>query len=319
MQLSSASGACSFAATILFACCSGGCAPRVGDGAVASTGQPGAPSSSPAPSGGGTPTDPGGSPAPAPPGGSRCTVDATTGAIDCVYEGDTVGGRQVLWQTPLGTPPAAGWPVAFIFQGSLFAPVTMWSATKGDLLGVLGSYTQTLLVKRLLDGGYVVVTPQADLNAIAWDTNLPPWRDLWPPAPDNTFLDDLFAAVDAGHFGPVDHARWYATGVSSGGYMTSRMAVSYPGRFRALAIAAGSYATCGGPLCALPLTLPTDHPPTLFLHGGSDPIVPIVTMYAYRDQLALAGHETKTVVDPTFMHGWIPATPDEVGAWFDAH
>jgi dienelactone hydrolase len=321
MQLSSASRWGSLAATILFACCSSGCGPRTGDGAVAPADNPGAPSSSPAPSGGSTPVDPGGSlaPAPSPLTGSRCTIAAATGDIDCVYQGDTVDGRAVLWQTPLGTPPAAGWPVVFVFQGSLFAPVKMWSATKSDLFGIFGTYTQTLMIKRLLDGGYAVVTPQADLGATAWDTNLPPWADLWTLAPDNAFLDDLFAAVDAGHLGAVDHARWYATGVSSGGYMTSRMAVSYPGRFRALAIAAGSYATCGGPLCALPLTLPTAHPPTLFLHGGSDPVVPIATMYAYRDALILLGRETKTVVDATFLHGWIPATPAEVGAWFDTH
>ena len=40
--------------------------------------------------------------------------------------------------------------------------------------------------------------------------------------------------------GPLDPSRLLAIGVSSGGYMTSRMAVSYPGKFRALAIAAGA-------------------------------------------------------------------------------
>jgi poly(3-hydroxyoctanoate) depolymerase len=254
-----------------------------------------------------------------PAGPSRCTIDASGGDIACVYQGTTISGRTVLWQTPLGAPPAAGWPVVFVFQGSFFAPDKMWSARRSDLLGIFGTYTQTMMVKRLLDGGYVVVTPAADLNATAWDTNLVPWRDLWQPAPDNHFLVDLFAAVDGGGFGAVDPARWYATGVSSGGYMTSRMAVSYAGRFRALAVSAGSYATCGGILCALPPLLPADHPPTLFLHGAIDPVVPIATMYAYRDALSALGHTTRTVVDPTFMHGWIPATPDEVRAWFDAH
>jgi poly(3-hydroxybutyrate) depolymerase len=254
-----------------------------------------------------------------PAGGSRCSIDATTGDIACTHNDTTLGGRAVSWQTPLGTPPAAGWPVVVVFQGSFFGPETMWAAAKDSLLGILGSYTQTLLVKRLLDGGYAVVTPAADINATAWDTNLVPWRDLWPPAPDNYFLFDLFAAIDAGRFGAIDPDRWYATGVSSGGYMTSRMAVSYSGRFRALAVAAGSYATCAGPLCSVPPLLPANHPPTLFLHGGSDPIVPIFTMYVYRDMLAAMGRITRTVVDPTFMHGWIPAAPDEIGAWFDAH
>jgi poly(3-hydroxyoctanoate) depolymerase len=293
---------------ILLGCSNVACAPRTGDGGGSVVGG----SVDPSPTAG----EPGEL---QPAGGSRCSIDATTGDIACTRNDTTIGGRAVSWQTPLGMPPAAGWPIVFVFQGSFFGPSVMWSAKKNDLLGILGSYTQTLLLKRLLDGGYVVVTPAADINATAWDTNLVPWRDLWPPAPDNNFLVTLFAAVDGGGFGAIDPDRWYATGVSSGGYMTSRMAVSYPGRFRALAVAAGSYATCGGVLCAVPAVLPADHPPTLFVHGGADPIVPIFTMYAYRDALAALGHTTSTVVDPTFMHGWIPATPDAVGAWFDTH
>jgi len=67
-----------------------------------------------------------------------------------------------------------------------------------------------------------------------------------------------------GIFGHLNNKNKFATGISSGGCMTSRMAVSYEGEFRALAIAAGSYATCGGILCVIPIFLPRDHPPTLF-------------------------------------------------------
>lgn len=300
-----------------------GCSPRGSDGpaSVAPAGEAAGPvagmGAGGAPSSGGS-VDPSVVPA-APTSGSRCAVDAVSGDITCTYQGVSVDGRPVLWQTPLGAAPAAGWPVVLVFQGSFFAPEQMWAAAKNDLLGIFGTYTQTLTIKRLLDGGYVVVTPTADLSATAWDTNLIPWRDLWSPAPDNQFLEALFAAIDGGAFGPVDPARWYATGVSSGGYMTSRMAVSYAGRFRALAVAAGSYATCGGPLCTVPLILPSSHPPTLFLHGGADPVVPIATMYAYRNILAIMGRPTRVVVEPAFLHGWIPQTPDEVLAWFDTH
>jgi len=114
-----------------------------------------------------------------------------------------------------------------------------------------------------------------------------------------------------GMFGYLDYKRKFATGISSGGYMTSRMAVSYAGsfifsflffkkkknshfnslllnillgEFLSLAVAAGSYATCAGPLCVVP-NLPLNHPPTLFLHGGLDPIVPQFTMETYADKL----------------------------------
>ncbi len=100
--------------------------------------------------------------------------------------------------------------------------------------------------------------------------------------------------------------------------MTSRMAVSYEGRFLALAIESGSYATCGGPLCSVP-DLPSNHPPTLFLHGALDPVVPVGTMYPYRDKLNGMGVPTRTVVNPFFLHGWIPEAPGEVLAWFESH
>ena len=49
----------------------------------------------------------------------------------------------------------------------------------------------------------------------------------------------IFDAIAAGTFGPLNSNRLFATGIER---ITSRMAVSYPGKFKALAIAAGSYA-----------------------------------------------------------------------------
>jgi poly(3-hydroxybutyrate) depolymerase len=136
---------------------------------------------------------------------------------------------------------------------------------------------------------------------------------------DATFIPELLAEMEKGSFGPVDMTHLYATGISSGGYMTSRMAVSYPGRFRALAIESGSYATCLGPLCTIPDTLPADHPPTLFLHGAADTTVPISTARAYDDALKARGIETKFVEDAAAGHQWITAAPEAVLDWFTTH
>ena len=268
---------------------------------------------------GGMENDPGsGSVQPLPPGpsgtvASRCAIDAMTGDVSCDHQTTSVGGRPVVYQTPLGTAGEAGWPVVIMMQGSFVGPDLMWAA-KNDSLA---KYTmpQTLAIKALLDAGYAVVTPQADNNALAWDTNIPPWDFNWPPAPDNSFMLALFGAIDAGQLGPLSHTRWFGTGVSSGGYMTSRLAIAYSDRFRALAIAAGSYATCGGPACSIP-DLPASHPPTLFLHGGMDPLVPVSTMQAYEDKLAGMGIQTDAVIDPDFKHGWIPQTPGALVDWF---
>ncbi|MCA9657640.1 MAG: dienelactone hydrolase family protein [Myxococcales bacterium] len=224
--------------------------------------------------------------------------------------------REVHWQVPLGDPPAAGWPIAVMFQGSLFTSELTW---EGELGGGFGQYYQTLTLKRLLDAGYAVLTPEAHAQGNTfWDTNVPPYSTNWELAPDHDFMLAIFAAIDDGVFGPLDSDAMYATGISSGGYMTSRMAVSYPGRFAGLAIQSASYAPCSGPLCVIP-DLDASHPPTLFLAGAEDPIVPLSTVEAYHDALIAATVHTELVVDEAAGHEWISAAPDAVLAWFDEH
>jgi poly(3-hydroxybutyrate) depolymerase len=133
------------------------------------------------------------------------------------------------------------------------------------------------------------------------------------------FIPALLSRIEDGTFGAVDSARMYATGISSGGYMTSRMAVSYPGRFRALAIAAGSYATCLGPICNVPSSLPTDHPPTLFMYGAVDTTVPITTARTYATRLTDMGIETHFIEDASAGHAWLSSAPAAVTHWFLDH
>lgn len=84
--------------------------------------------------------------------------------------------------------------------------------------------------------------------------------------------------------------------------MTSRVAVSMTKFFRAVAVESGSYMICGGPACEVPGSvkcrdsgpdhLPLNHPPTLFLHGLVDPVVPYWTMELYF--AALKNQQTPT-------------------------
>lgn len=226
------------------------------------------------------------------------------------------GARAVYFQTPLGAPPARGFPAVVVFQGSLSNSSQYFSGSQGD---GAGRYAQAAMVKGLLDAGYAVIAPQAALGGSTfWDTNVPPFSLAWTLAPDHRVMIALLGQVAAGTFGPIDATRRFAAGFSSGAYMTSRMAVSYAGTFRALVIESGSYATCLGPLCAIP-ALPADHPPTLFLHGGTDPVVPPWTMNQYDAALVAQGTETRVVVDSTAGHQWIDAAPGEVLSWIRAH
>jgi poly(3-hydroxybutyrate) depolymerase len=178
-----------------------------------------------------------------------------------------------------------------------------------------GGYYQVVLIARLLGAGFTVIQPEAQ-GGVAWNTNSSANFDA---SADATFIPQLLDRVGDGTFGPIDTTRLYATGISSGGYMTSRMAVSYPGRFRALAIQSGSYATCLGPLCNIPPTLPVDHPPTQLLHGDADTIVPISTARAYYDALVAAGIEATFVNDPAAGHQWLSSAPEDVTNWFASH
>ena len=249
---------------------------------------------------------------------SRCAVTSTT--VTCEHQqlslSDSVMMRSVYYETPLGSPPPSGWPAVVYFQGSLIPGHTAFAAATTDPFGM---FDLTLTIKALLDAGYAVLAPDASTNgSLFWETNIPPFSVAWSGCPDDVLMQNLFAALSGGSFGPVDGARLYAMGISSGGFMTSRMAVSYPGRFRALANHSGSYATCSD-VCAVPTPLPSQHPPTLFLHGDLDVVVPLSAIQPYLDALQAEGYEASLVTDATAGHQWLAEGPQAIPAWFAAH
>jgi poly(3-hydroxyoctanoate) depolymerase len=252
-----------------------------------------------------------------PPAPPRCEqVDDT---ISCTYETQvlignaTEGAREVHWQIPTGQAPAGGWPAVLLFQGSLYSAELSWEASAGD---AYGAEHQTQLIARLLDNGFAVLTPETHLDGSTyWDTNVSPWNYAWTTSPDHELMLAIFAAIDEGTFGPLNGQQLYAAGISSGGYMASRVGITYTDRIRAIAIESASYATCSGALCLVP-TLDASHPPTLLLHGGLDFVVPEWTMHLYESALESASVEHRVVVDPLADHAWIAAAPEEVTAWF---
>ncbi|MFO0550508.1 MAG: hypothetical protein U0271_19090 [Polyangiaceae bacterium] len=250
--------------------------------------------------------------------GERCRLTGDT--LTCAhataeFEGGAFGAttRQVHFMTPATDAPDEGFPVAILFQGSFHSAEGMWSSTRGD---DFGGFHETELVEALLDAGFAVVTPETRFDGSTfWDTNVVPFSSDWELSEDNELMLALLDAIDAGELGPLDDDRLYAAGISSGGYMTSRMAVSYPGRFRRLAIQSASYATCSGALCVVP-ELRSDHPPTLFLHGQSDLIVPIGTMRDYAGALASMGVQAPRFEDPSAGHEWLAEAPEQIVDWF---
>jgi poly(3-hydroxybutyrate) depolymerase len=237
---------------------------------------------------------------------------------------DSADSRSVYYAKPVGAAPSGGWPAVVLYQGTGFGPGVSWNVAVGPGFP-FGGYYQVAVVAALIDAGFVVIQPPC--NGSWWDGNFP----NYDTSSDAAFIPALLAAMGKGTFGPIDMNKLYATGISSGGYMTSRMAVSYPGRFRALAIESASYATCGAVGCSpggdggdnvlgvIPATLPSNHPPTLFLHGGADPIVPISQSQAYYQELMAQGFDTKFVEDPSAGHQWLSVAPQNVAQWFMSH
>ncbi|HEY1089261.1 MAG TPA: prolyl oligopeptidase family serine peptidase [Archangium sp.] len=258
-----------------------------------------------------TETDAGGITEPFDAGPPRCTVTDT--AITCTPRIDRVESRDVYWQTPALRPPAAGFPAVIVFQGSLYAPSSTWNTVQ--VTAAYGGYQQARMQALLLERGFTVIAPSA-LNGFAWQTNT---TFDWDASSDKAFIDAVLAKMRAGDFGPIDTTRLYATGISSGGYMTSRMALSWPGVFRALAIHSASWATCGGTFCAVPTTMPAGHPPTRFLHGRLDLTVPLYTAEPYEQRLRAQGFQADLIVNDSAGHEWLAVSPERITEWFESH
>lgn len=225
--------------------------------------------------------------------------------------------RRVYWQVPGGEAPTPGWPVVLLFHGTAHPAQLFFGARRG---APFGGYHQTRATIELLESGYAVIAPDA-LGRIGWMTNLWPFSRHWGFAgnPDRRFLRALFQDLKAGEFGPIDETRWYATGISSGGYMASRMALSYRSRFRAIAVVAAAYATCLGRLGRMPANMPADHPPTLFIHGQQDRLAPFSRMQDYRKRLEEARVDTQLVEDAHAGHAWLAGSGQALVQWFDSH
>jgi poly(3-hydroxybutyrate) depolymerase len=252
------------------------------------------------------------------PTGAVCTTD--DGGIVCSSQSmslsDGTNQRLVTYAVPIGTPPSGGWPAVIYFQGSLVPGHTAFAATETDPFGM---YDLTLTIAALLARGYVVVAPDTPSGGTTfWQTNIPPYSATWSGCADDVLMHALLASLAQGTLGPVNASRLYAMGISSGGFMTSRMAVSYAGTFRALVDHSGSYATCSD-VCVVPTPLPTDHPPTLFLHGDTDIVVPTSAVQPYLSALQAEGFEASLVTDADAGHQWLSEAITAIPDWFDAH
>jgi hypothetical protein len=254
-----------------------------------------------------------------------------------------VSGRKVFYRVGASTGPgydaATGRHAAVVlFQGRSdpngFAddtvggangPGSVWNQSV-PLNRDFGGYYQVATVVALVNAGYTVIQPAAHVQRLFgafspsigyfWDTNKGIATNQWSGSPDQSFMNALIAQLQpaATTFGAIDIHHVYAMGISSGGYMTSRIANEYAGGvnanstvkltskpFRAVAIESGAYQTCintahSGPpnppgdqdCIAVTSTanLPATHAPTFFVHDDTmEPVVDFTTAQAYKNRL----------------------------------
>lgn len=253
---------------------------------------------------------------------ARCAVNSS-GEANCSFESRiqtySCNGipfaRRVRWQVPEGPPPQGGWPVAFFYQGTSPADTNPFKTQSFDSFGV---NFQPKVFRELLDDPaqsgkkYAVIAPEPPQTAVLlefWHTNLP---IPYSTSCDYDYFPDLFKEIKQGKFGGAslyDMDRRFAFGISSGGYNSSRMAVTFnqnrkwyqscdawcnKDSWKALGVISASYATCSGPLCSVP-NLPNNHPPTKFWQGSADIVVPEFTANRYYNKLIEEGIYTEIV------------------------
>lgn len=252
---------------------------------------------------------------------SECTEDFSSNGkikrISCPCDKKSfavnfIESRQVLYRLPSGPAPKKGFPVVFLFQGSYF-PVEF--SRTSDL--PFGGFHEVRLIQKLLDHGFAVVAPRARFR-LGWETNMPSMNGYHGTS-DYKFMAMILKSIYEGEFGKLDPYSLYATGISSGGYHSSRMAIEFPDIFKAIAIHSASYATFLGPLTPSIPALPLNHPPTLFIHGAQDKIVPMDTTLPYIQKLYEAGVEQKMIESANEGHAWFSFSPDAITKWFLSH
>ena len=264
---------------------------------------------------------------------ARCSVDGG-GNASCSYfkrfntyscNGVLVN-RPVRWQVPEGSAPAGGWPVAFYYAGTQLTDTD--NAFIHRMSQPYGQGYVPHIIRELLDapnGGrkyaVIVADPPASSGSYQyWHTNT---ISPYSASCDYDFFPDFFGEIAGGSYGAASQYNLnqrYAFGLSSGGFNSSRMAVTFNGSsvWKALGIVAASYATCSSS-CSVP-TLPSNHPPTKFWHGQNDGIVPLSTMYTYYNKLGSQGLVRSKLEHP----GGHTFTVDSLGAsgiknWFDRY
>ena len=256
---------------------------------------------------------------------SHCTI--TSSNAQCTYKTEVIQTRDVHYMIPSGTAPAKGWPVAMMFHGWNTGGKGAWSSDSSNAI----YYNKIKVKAALVEAGYAVFTPDSSQwrNGGYWQTNVDPYANgklaSWEGSDDHMFLAAMFGQMGEGSmFGKVDMSNIHIMGFSSGGYQSSRMALSasiFKKSWKSVSIQSGGPAWCSGMFCSQAVfdesavaTAMKSHAPTLFLHGSKDYTVPSKFAQQYEEKLKALGKSTKFVA-AAVGHQWLSNANTEILAW----
>jgi predicted esterase/predicted secreted protein len=235
------------------------------------------------------------------------------------YTIEKIDGRKVYLAMPKGDCPEKGWQVAILLHGRGQTP-GVWFGE-----GLLAQGDQKLFPPLILESGLVVMAPEAlepfEKGIRQWDF----FHKILPNSKDLTFFNALFQWMQGNRDIKFDLSKIYVIGISSGGFMASRLAQVFPENWEGIVVIAAGNADSFPRIPSFPIDnnplshkLSSEHPPTLIIHGDKDRIIPFAYGERYYQDLKQAGVNTEMLVMTNEGHRWPAQFHENIIQWLQA-
>jgi len=266
-----------------------------------------------------------------------CSSTQTCSSGSCINETPqegtiTLNGREFIFKKPSS---GSNFPVIIVLHGGGQSADAWFSSNE-----------QSQFVTDALADGYAIIAPNSGspiYSSCTIQTKQWYYEKDWATLDDYDFFNEIFSWINSNQ--DLNSNRVYATGISSGGFMSSRLARSFgTSKLKAIAVHSSGDAdsithgdqsdlklctfgtggtipdACGPTFNNIDSPINTNHPPTLIIHGTYDGMVPVASGEHYYDELNSAGIQVtkfiKTTGGITACHSWFSESSQKILDWF---